>query len=831
MNPAHRSYWRSFGLAVLGASAGWIWAAMSGPSEGSPHLVLPATWVLAIFAACGAIVAALPWRQGGDAAAYLAVTILAVVASSQALAATALWRLLLGLDARAAVAVDAAESSLRLGCLAFWLVILLPPVARWLERRPRRARLPILALGAGLAVVWSLIWAAPDSPLFGRLRSMPMTEALLWVLMVVDLALLAYHVWGRPAAFARRLLLAGLPFAAAQVLVLLGYSFALDPAVLALRALALFFTLLAVGGLTLGEVRRAALVDEQLRRMRSDLDLQAQEMERVDRALAHQERETETALAAVEQRDRIVQSIAVATGHLLESGGVDDGLRAALGVLGEATFADRVVYQPVDDPNREPGERSVVTWSRGASGPSGSVAGGVVDRLSTADLGEPAEALRRGEAWVGSADALSPRASAALHEAGTSTLAIVPVRVSGRAVGVLRFETAAGREWTTTELDALNAAARALGATLERDRFLHALEHQSASYRELIDSASDLILAIDGDGRFLFVNPAWCAALGYGEEQSRSLTLWDVVPERFHAFCREELARLEAGEAGVRLDIAFRSSTGEELEVEGRVGGRSVDGRRVGGLGIFRDVGERRRVERMKREFLATVSHELRTPLTSMLGSVGLLRSGRLAQRPEKAQELLEIAERNGDRLLRLINDLLDLQRLEAGELRFVLVPTAIDTVLSEALEGISGMAGLLGVRVALDPEVPRVTLLTDRDRLNQVIYNLLSNAIKFSPRGETVRLQAAVDQGRLEISVTDRGPGIPEAFRARLFEKFAQAEGSSRVGGSGLGLSISKRLVEGLGGSIRIDSREGVGTRASIAFSVTDERASRTAG
>jgi PAS domain S-box-containing protein len=364
-----------------------------------------------------------------------------------------------------------------------------------------------------------------------------------------------------------------------------------------------------------------------------------------------------------------------------------------------------------------------------------------------------------------------------------------------------------------------------LGAGLERDRFLRELENASASYRDLIEGASDIIQSVDQtggvDGRFLFVNPAWCEALGYSVEQSREMTLWQIIPERLQEPCRAQFARLQPGAGPVRLEITFKTRSGGEVEVEGIVGGRFEDGLLVATLGIFRDVGERRRVERMKREFLATVSHELRTPLTSMMGSLGLLRSGRVAAHPAKAQELLEIAERNGERLLRLINDLLDLQRLEAGELRFVLTPTSIGAVLTDAQEGIAGMADLLKVRVALEPPPTHLAVLADRDRLNQVLYNLLSNAIKFSPTGETVRLSAELVAGMVEISVADRGPGIPAAFRARLFEKFAQAETAGRVGGSGLGLSISKRLVEGLGGSIRIDSEEGQGTVVTVSFPV----------
>ena len=228
---------------------------------------------------------------------------------------------------------------------------------------------------------------------------------------------------------------------------------------------------------------------------------------------------------------------------------------------------------------------------------------------------------------------------------------------------------------------------------------------------------------------------------------------------------------------------------------------------------------ERERIESMKQEFLTTVSHELRTPLTSMLGSLGLIRGSRQAPTPERQQELIDIAERNGERLLRLINDLLDLQRLEAGELRFQYTTVQLGPLLEEAVHDIHGFAELYNVRVLTRCEASNEDVVTDRDRLAQVLYNLLSNGIKFSPGGEAVLLAARAAGDGVELTVHDRGPGIPVQFRSRLFEKFSQAETSAARsrGGSGLGLSISRKLVHGLGGTIDVDSSAEAGTTVTV--------------
>jgi PAS domain S-box-containing protein len=228
-----------------------------------------------------------------------------------------------------------------------------------------------------------------------------------------------------------------------------------------------------------------------------------------------------------------------------------------------------------------------------------------------------------------------------------------------------------------------------------------------------------------------------------------------------------------------------------------------------------RDITQQRAAERVRSEFTSTLSHELRTPLTSILGSLQLLRSGALGEVPREQDEIVEIAERNGKRLLDLINEVLDIEKIESGRLSLAPEPLALDELLRESLRLNQGFADRFQVRLALEG-ASQVMVRADRKRLMQVMTNLLSNAAKFSPPGGSVDVAVSVAGGKVRVDVGDRGPGIPPAFRGRIFGRFAQADSAdSRIkGGTGLGLAISTRLIEMLQGRIGFEDRAGGGTR-----------------
>jgi signal transduction histidine kinase len=218
-------------------------------------------------------------------------------------------------------------------------------------------------------------------------------------------------------------------------------------------------------------------------------------------------------------------------------------------------------------------------------------------------------------------------------------------------------------------------------------------------------------------------------------------------------------------------------------------------------------------VERLKNEFLSTVSHELRTPLTSIRGSLGLLASGVFGALSDEVLDLVAIAERNAVRLMALISDILDLERLETGtiELQFAHVPIA--SILRRAVESLPALGQQHGITV----EAPEVSSMiwADADRIVQVVVNLLSNAVKFSPSGGVVTIGVELREGWVEFRITDRGRGVPVADRRAIFERFRQVETSDarEKGGTGLGLAICKSIVEQHGGTIGVESEEGAGS------------------
>jgi len=226
-------------------------------------------------------------------------------------------------------------------------------------------------------------------------------------------------------------------------------------------------------------------------------------------------------------------------------------------------------------------------------------------------------------------------------------------------------------------------------------------------------------------------------------------------------------------------------------------------------------------VDRMEGELISIVSHELRTPLTSILGSLSLVVSGDTGELPEQAKGMIDIAYRNSKRLLSLINDMLDVRKMESGRAEFRYQLLELRSVVTEAMEANSAYAEQLEVEFVLEDSSPEIMVNADNERLIQVLTNLLTNAAKFSPPGNQVIISILhhYDTEKMQdfarVAVADHGPGIPEDFRDRVFRKFTQAHasGARKGGGSGLGLSIARAIVEGMGGQIGFRTESGAGT------------------
>jgi signal transduction histidine kinase len=261
-----------------------------------------------------------------------------------------------------------------------------------------------------------------------------------------------------------------------------------------------------------------------------------------------------------------------------------------------------------------------------------------------------------------------------------------------------------------------------------------------------------------------------------------------------------------AENTGVRERVAYRAD-GTAFPVDFELVEKHTDRRMF--VVFVRDITDRKHNERLKGEFVATVSHELRTPMTSIMGSLGLLAGGAAGELADSAHRLITIAHGNCQRLVRLINDILDIEKLESGKVQFTAQPVDLRALAGQAIDDNAGFANGHDVAVRLDPASVKVVVGADCDLLLQVISNLLSNAVKFSPSGGEVfvKVENLGTMGRL--SVCDQGPGVPDDYKTRIFEKFVQVDAADdrKKGGTGLGLSIVKQIMLRLGGEVGLKS------------------------
>ena len=241
--------------------------------------------------------------------------------------------------------------------------------------------------------------------------------------------------------------------------------------------------------------------------------------------------------------------------------------------------------------------------------------------------------------------------------------------------------------------------------------------------------------------------------------------------------------------------------------------------------GSVLDITIQKESERMKSEFVSTVSHELRTPLTSIHGSLGLLAGGAAGEISHGAKKLIDVAHSSSDRLIRLINDILDAEKLEAGKMVFNITPHGVESLLARSIIQNKGYGDKYNVQIIRTGAPLNEMVNVDTDRFDQVMANLLSNAIKFSKKGEKVEITTNVSDSMVSINVVDFGEGIPEEFHERIFKHFSQADSSDtkQKGGTGLGLSISKSIVEYMGGSMNFVSQVGKGTTFSFTVPIAN--------
>jgi len=338
-------------------------------------------------------------------------------------------------------------------------------------------------------------------------------------------------------------------------------------------------------------------------------------------------------------------------------------------------------------------------------------------------------------------------------------------------------------------------------------------ERAEADREQFFELSMDLLAIAGTDGYFKQLNPAWERTLGWTRAELMARPYAELVHQDDLEATSREAQRLRLGADTVDFENRFRRKDGTWRWLSWRATALPERGLIYA---VARDISERKKVEQMKADFISVVSHELRTPLTSIRGSLGLIAGGVVGELPEKVRSLVEIAAKNSERLVRLINDILDVEKIESGQMGFRFVPQDLMPLIEQALESNRSYAQPFQIELRLLETVTGARVRVDADRIQQVLANLLSNAAKFSPRGGTVDV-LVMRRGRaaVRVAVVDHGRGIPEEFQSRVFEKFAQADASSsrQKGGTGLGLSISRAIIERHGGQMGFNTAPDAGT------------------
>lgn len=359
---------------------------------------------------------------------------------------------------------------------------------------------------------------------------------------------------------------------------------------------------------------------------------------------------------------------------------------------------------------------------------------------------------------------------------------------------------------------------RVVQRTAQLSRALNTVRESQERVNTILETAQGAFIAVDFKGHITDWNTRAQKILGWSHAEILGEPLTTLVPERYRGPVDQALHDFNRTGVADFIDARFErlllTKDGRELPVSVRIG--LINHGKLKFFSAFLyDISEIKRVERMKSEFISTASHELRTPLTAIYASLDMLHSGMGGELPADARELIGISLKSAERLVRLVNDVLDVEKIESRSMAYHRVPQPMLPLVEQAITATQSYADQYQVQFELNAAAENAVVSVDADRIIQVIVNLLSNAAKFSPAGGAVVL-VNVRQlpGSVRVSVMDAGSGIPEGFRDRIFQRFAQVDASDRrqKGGTGLGLSICKSIIEEHQGTIDFVSEAGKG-------------------
>lgn len=410
---------------------------------------------------------------------------------------------------------------------------------------------------------------------------------------------------------------------------------------------------------------------------------------------------------------------------------------------------------------------------------------------------------------------------------GLRSMTAIPILFEGKAIACMSLSSHTYNTIPEQTRNGLESIASFAGEYIARAKMQDTLSRQKSDLENLFNSMDDLFFVVDEAGNIISTNRSARSKLGYSEEELTSMKVTDIHPAESKDEVVSVVGQLLCGYID-SCSIPIISKDGTRISVETRVTMGKWNDERVM-FGISRDISEREKHEkeiieaknnaeeasRIKSEFLANMSHELRTPLNSIIGFSQLLSSNPFGNLNEKEIKYSDNIMTSGKHLLDLINDILDISKIESGKMQLEFEIFNSDLFFSEVEDMIRHLAQKKNIQISNQARSENIMIYADRLRLRQIMYNLLSNSLKFTPENGCIKINATEKDKMLEIAVSDNGIGIPEDKQEAIFETFRQADSSTskQYGGTGLGLALVRKYVEMHGGEIRVDSEEGAGS------------------
>lgn len=388
-------------------------------------------------------------------------------------------------------------------------------------------------------------------------------------------------------------------------------------------------------------------------------------------------------------------------------------------------------------------------------------------------------------------------------------LAIIFVRGTTNRLAILMDNTQ-----RLTRKEPLNPVVSGADEISELDQVFHdmavSVEEASRKERAVVENAVDVICSIGADGRFTRVNTAALRSWGYAPDYLLGKPFLDIVLKEDREKSKSSIEEITKAQNDGTFENRINCRNGAVVDILWSAHWSSSE---QSLFCVAHDITYRKQMERLKQEFVAMVSHDLRTPLTSIKGTLQLLSNGTYGALSGTAQTRVEAACQDSDRLIRLINDILDIERMESGSLQLQKEVALASRLIERSVDAVRSIAEQRRLKIVTSG--PEAELVVDEDRIIQVLVNLLANAAKFAPEGSDIIVATDSDDTWVKVSVTDSGRGVPPELQQAIFERFKQVKESDGrdLGGTGLGLAICKAIIEAHGGKIGVDSQDGHGS------------------